>query len=157
MARYLATIDSPRPIEDVFAYLSDFSTTQSWDPGVAEAWRLDDGLIGEGSRFEVIADFMGRKTPLVYGITAFDPPHAVTLRGENATVVSLDTITFAATDAGGTQVTYDADLVLKGPLRLADPVLRLIFGRIGDAAVGGLAEALAEPVGARGAKAATAA
>ena len=140
MAHYVATVESPRPIEEVFAYLSDFSTTQEWDPGVARASRLGDEPLGVGSRFEVIADFMGRETPRTYEITAFSAPHSVTLRGENATVVSLDTITFAPAEGGGTSITYDADLVLKGPLRLADPLLKLIFGRIGDRAVDGLRE-----------------
>lgn len=138
MARYLATLETPRPQADVFAYLSDFSTTQEWDPGVAEAQRLDDGPIAVGSRFNVVADFMGRRTPLVYAVVALDAPNAITLRGENATVVSLDTITFAPAAGGGTRVTYDADLSLKGPLRLADPLLKLVFNRIGDRAVDGL-------------------
>ena len=34
MARYTATLDTPRERYDVAAYLSDFSTTQEWDPGV---------------------------------------------------------------------------------------------------------------------------
>ncbi len=142
MARYVTTIDSPRPREEVFAYLSDFSTTQEWDPGVAEAERLDEGEIVVGSRVRVVADFMGRKTPLVYEVTAIDPPSSITLRGENATVVSLDTMTFATTGAGGTRLVYDADLTLKGPMRLADPLLKLVFNRIGDKAVAGLRKAV---------------
>ena len=142
MARYVATVETPRSREDVFAYLSDFSTTREWDPGVADARRLDDGPIAVGSRFEVVADFMGRKTPLTYAVVAYDAPNSITLRGENATVVSLDTIAFEPTAAGGTRVSYDADLTLKGPLRLGDPLLKLIFGRIGDRAVAGLRTAL---------------
>jgi carbon monoxide dehydrogenase subunit G len=142
MARYVTTIESPRPQEDVFAYLSDFSTTREWDPGVVEAERLDEGPIVAGSRVRLVADFMGRKTPLVYEVTAIDPPHSVPLRGENATVVSLDTMTFEPTAAGGTRIVYDADLTLKGPLRLADPLLKLIFNRIGDKAAAGLREAV---------------
>ena len=138
MARYVATLETPRSQEDVFAYLSDFSTTQEWDPGVAEAQRLDDGPIAVGSRFNVVADFMGRRTPLVYAVVALDAPHSITLRGENATVVSLDTIAFEPTPGGGTRVSYDADLTLKGPLRLGDPLLKLVFNRIGDRAVDGL-------------------
>jgi hypothetical protein len=38
----------------------------------------------------------------------------------------------------GTRVTYDADLSLKGPLRLADPLLALAFRRVGDRARDGL-------------------
>jgi hypothetical protein len=40
MARYRATLDTPREREDVFAYLSYFSTSEEWDPGVVEAERL---------------------------------------------------------------------------------------------------------------------
>lgn len=40
MARYRASIDIQQPREGVFAYLSDFSTTREWDPGVVEAERL---------------------------------------------------------------------------------------------------------------------
>jgi len=143
MARYAATLESPRAQEDVFAYLSDFSTTQEWDPGVAEARRLDEGPIAVGSRFNVVAEFMGRKTPLVYVVVAYDAPHSITLRGDNATVISLDTIAFEPTAAGGTRVSYDADLKLKGPLAIGDPLLKLVFNRIGDRAVAGLRDALA--------------
>ena len=37
MAHYTASIETPRPPAETFAYLSDFSTTQEWDPGVVEA------------------------------------------------------------------------------------------------------------------------
>ena len=141
MARYVASLNTDRPLEEVFDYLADFSTTAEWDPGVVEASRVGDGPVGMGSRFDLVTQFMGRTTELSYEIVAFDRPHLVTLRGENATVVSLDTITFEATDTG-TRLTYDADLTLKGALRLGDPLLKLVFGRIGDAAVGGLTKQL---------------
>src|ERR1700761_8631628 len=141
MARYRATIETERSPQDVFAYLSDFSTAAEWDPGVVEAERLGAAL-GEGAEFRLVAEFLGRRTPLTYRIVEYNPPHAVTFLGENATVTSLDRITFKTT-AGGTQVTYDADLQLKGPLRLADPLLKLAFNRVGDRALAGLERTLA--------------
>jgi carbon monoxide dehydrogenase subunit G len=142
MARYRAAFDTPREREDVFAYLSDFSTTEEWDPGVVEAERLNDAAIGEGTEFRLVAEFLGRKTALTYRIVEYDPPHAVTFRGENATVISRDRITFKVAD-GSTLVTYDADLALKGPLRIGDPLLRLAFNRVGDRALAGLRNKLA--------------
>jgi carbon monoxide dehydrogenase subunit G len=141
MARYRATIDTPREREDVLAYISDFSTTQEWDPGVVEAERLNDAAVGEGTEFRLVAEFLGRKTALTYRIVEYNPPHAVTFRGENATVISNDRITFEAVGEG-TRVTYDAELVLKGPLRLADPLLRCAFDRVGDRALAGLKKKL---------------
>ena len=113
MAHYRASIDIQQPREDVFAYLSDFSTTREWDPGVVEAERLNGQAVGEGTEFRLVAEFLGRKNELTYRIVEYDPPHAVTFLGENATVVSRDRITFDST-AAGTRVTYDADLALKG-------------------------------------------
>jgi carbon monoxide dehydrogenase subunit G len=141
MAHYTASIETPRPLAETFAYLSDFSTTEQWDPGVVEAERLGDAPVGPGTEFRLVAEFLGRRTALTYRIVEFEPRNAVTLRGENATVVSLDRITFEPSD-GGTRVTYDADLALKGPLRIADPLLGLAFDRVGDRALEGLGEVL---------------
>ncbi len=142
MAHYRAAVDTPREREDVFAYLSDFSTTREWDPGVVEAKRVNDGAVGEGTEFRLVAEFLGHKTALTYRIVEYDPPRAVTFRGENAAVISNDRITFEA-GGQGTRITYAADLGLKGPLRVADPLLRLAFNRVGDRALAGLRHKLA--------------
>ena len=142
MAHYRASIDTQHTCEDAFAYLSDFSTTREWDPSVVEAERLNGQAVGEGSEFRLVAEFLGRKNELTYRIVEYDPPHAVTFLGENATVVSRDRITFDST-AVCTRVTYDADLALKGALRIADPVLALAFNRVGDRALAGLRSTLA--------------
>jgi carbon monoxide dehydrogenase subunit G len=145
MAHYRATLDIQQPREDAFAYLSDFSTTREWDPGVVEAKRLNGQAVGEGTEFWLVAEFLGRKNELTYRTVEYDPPYAVTFLGENATVISRDRITFDSTAAGtrGTRVTYDADLALKGRLRIADPLLALAFNRLGDRALAGLRRTLA--------------
>lgn len=143
MATYTATIATPRPIEEVFAYLSDFSNTREWDPGVVEAERLDDDPVEEGSEFRIVAEFLGRRSSLLYRVVEHEPPNVVTFRGVNSSVVSLDRLTFERFGAG-TRVTYDADLTLKGPFKLADPVLTLAFRRVGDRALAGLRETLAQ-------------
>lgn len=137
MAHYRATIDTPRPPEAVFAYLSDFSTTAEWDPGVLEAERIGELPVRMGTEFRLVASFLGRKSALTYRIIEFDPPKAVTLHGENSTVVSLDRIILEPHD-GGTRLTYSADLALKGPLWIADPLLALALKRIGARALAGL-------------------
>ena len=82
--------------------------------------------------------------PLEYVIVELDAPSTVVLRAESSTVVSLDTITFEAS-ATGSVVTYDADLRLKGVLRLFDPLLAVAFRRIGDNARDGLRTVLQAP------------
>jgi hypothetical protein len=145
MARYRASIETEWTPNEAFAYLSDFSTSAEWDPGVMEAERLGAGAIAEGTEFRLVAEFLGRRTPLTYRVVEHEPPRAVTFVGENATVVSHDRISFEAI-AGGTRVSYDADLRLKGPLKLADPLLALAFNRVGDRALKGLRAVLTGPV-----------
>jgi len=141
VARYKASVNTPQSCPEAFAYLSDFTTAPEWDPGTLACERLDEGPLGEGSEFRLLASVLGRKTSLVYRIVEYDPPNAVTFRGENATAISLDRITFEPSDTG-TTVTYDADLTLKGWLKVAGPLFGPVFKRIGDNALAGMRKAI---------------
>ncbi|HUO47835.1 MAG TPA: SRPBCC family protein [Acidimicrobiales bacterium] len=142
MARYHTTIHSRRRAQETFEYLSDFSTTAEWDPGVVEAERVSSGPVGLGSAFRVVASFLGRRVSLDYRVVEFEPNRRVVLRADAPTVCSVDEITVVPTDVGSV-VTYDADLRVRGLFRLADPLLALAFRRIGDRARDGLVRALA--------------
>ena len=137
MANYTATLETQLPAAAVFAYLSDFSNTEEWDPGTVQAERVDDGPIREGSEFRLVATFLGRESVISYRVVEYDPPSIVSFRGENSTVVSLDRIAVAAADTGS-RIKYDAELTLKGPLKLADPLLAVAFERVGDRALAGM-------------------
>ena len=143
MARYVDAIDLPLPTEQAFAYLADFSNTQAWDPGVVSAQRLARGEIGLGSRFRVVVRFAGRTLSLDYEITAFEPPTRLVLRGSDGQIESIDELGFVPRE-GGTRVTYEACLELVGIRRLADPILDLLFQRVGRLAVRGLRERMAQ-------------
>jgi Polyketide cyclase / dehydrase and lipid transport. len=128
----------PQPREEVFAYLSRFSSAAEWDPGVSSARMITPHPVGLGSTFALDAVFLGNTVPLRYEITQFDPPHRVVLAAENASVRSTDEITFSTDPWGATVVEYSADLALKGLARLAAPLFALAFRRIGDRAADGL-------------------
>jgi hypothetical protein len=137
MAKASGTVQSPLTPDVVFKRVSDFSTTEKWDPGVVEAEKITSDGIDIGARFRIVARFMGRNSELVYEITEFEPGRRVVLRGENATVLSVDEI-IVEPDGEGSVVKYSADLTLKGPLKLLDPLLGLAFDGIADKALAGL-------------------
>jgi len=143
MAKASGTVNSPLEPKLVFDRVSDFSTTAKWDPGVVEAEKLTDGHVEIGAKFRVVARFMGRNSELVYEVTEFTPGSRVVLRGENATVLSIDEI-IVEPRGGGSTVSYNADLTLKGPLKLADPLLGLAFDQIAKKALAGLEAWLAD-------------
>lgn len=142
MARFTTTVSvEGLAVDKAFGYLSDFSSAQDWDPGVASAKRLDSGTIKVGSTFEVVASFMGREVPLTYEVIDLRQDELLVLRAENGSVVSLDELSFVQT-VSGCAVTYDAELTGKGGFCVMNPVLPLIFKRIGRAAEEGLSEHL---------------
>ena len=161
MARYKTTVSTATDPDTAFAALARFSTTEDWDPGVRAARMLTPEPVGLGSEFELMVVFAGRTLPTVYRVVEYDAAarHVVLFADEkhftsrDAIDVSVATAgkdvatpgadKAAAADraaAGGatTLVTYDAELHLKGAGAIADPALKLAFGRVGRRAEAGL-------------------
>ena len=74
MARYRGTVISTRSAEETFDYMADFANAAEWDPGTAEAERLDDGPVGLGSTFRLGVRVGTRVVPLDYRIVTYDRP-----------------------------------------------------------------------------------
>ena len=141
MPTYRTLIQTPAEPAAVFAYLSRFDRAAEWDPGVARAEMVTDEPVGLGSRFRLVARFLGRSLPLEYEIIDFVAPERVVLRAETGALRSTDTITFGA-EGSGTLVLYEAVLEAKGWARFTDLVLAVALRRIGDRAAKGLRERL---------------
>jgi uncharacterized protein YndB with AHSA1/START domain len=138
--RLCRIITVTKPLDEVFAYLSDFTTTTEWDPGTVTTVRTaGDG--GVGTEYANTSTFAGRETQLDYVVHELIPNQRIALRGENKTVIARDTMTFRTTGSG-TEVTYTADFTFKGIARLIAPLLRPAFTRLGNEAQTGMAAAL---------------
>jgi hypothetical protein len=138
--KLLKTVVVEKPLDAVFGYLSDFTTTTDWDPGTVTTMRRHgDG--GVGTTYLNTSTFLGRTTQLTYIVREFIPGERIQLRGENKTVTAVDTMTFRSIDAG-TEVTYTAEFTFKGPSRLLAPLLRPAFERLGKQAQTGMRKAL---------------
>jgi len=134
------TVVADKPLDAVFGYLSDFTTTTDWDPGTVTTVR-QHGDGGVGTTYLNTSRFLGRTTQLTYIVRDFIPGKRIQLRGENKTVIAVDTMTFRDVDAA-TEVTYTAEFTFKGPSRLLAPLLKPAFERLGNEAEAGLREAL---------------
>ena len=140
------TVTVAKPVNTVFAYLSDFTTTTEWDPGTVKTIRTSgDG--GFGTEYENTSTFAGRQTQLTYVVEDLVRNRHIALRGENKSVIAHDTMTFRESDNDAgitcTEVTYTADFTFKGIARLVAPLLGPAFKRLGDEAESGMAAALA--------------
>jgi len=119
------SVEVPRPVAEVFDYVSDFSTTQEWDATALRARKLSDGPVGVGTRFEVICALPVGSITLTYEVTAFERNALFELRGCSRFFDIQDSIRFEPT-AAGTRIDYRAEFTFRPWVRpLAD------FGRKG--------------------------
>lgn len=137
-------IQVARPLSDAFAYVADFSNSAEWDPGIPEAKRITDGPVRQGSEFEVVALFRGKRQRFHYVVTAFEAENRVVLTGEGEKARSVDEITFEPAGAG-TRIVYVADIRLRGIARVAGPLLAPTMNRMADDALAGLKSVLDRP------------
>ena len=142
MATFHTSLWIPRSPRDVFAFVSDFRNAPRWDPRTYSSIMVTDPPIGLGTRFELqgglltksvhneLPVFLRGNQTLPYEIVEFDPPRLVAFQGETKTTRYRDRIQLSAL-GDGTQLTYDAELTLKGVLEIGEPAFQLLFGKIG--------------------------
>ena len=138
MARYRTTVRTSLSTDEAFSRIADFRTVAEWDPGVSSSTLPSGVEPGVGATYSVKAGFVD----LEYETLEFDPPTRTVLEAVSSTLRSYDVISFAPVDGGGTDVTYDATLELRGLLSPFGLGLGLVFDRIGDKAAAGLAKHL---------------
>lgn len=131
-----------RPLEEVFAFVAEFSTVAEWDPGVDESSRITEGELGIGTRFSVLANFRGRTVPLEYEMTNYDLDQIAVFEVTSPRFDAVDIIEFRAIDEHTTEVDYKAEFTLKGFMRLVEPFLGGTFDRLGQKAMDGMVERL---------------
>jgi carbon monoxide dehydrogenase subunit G len=141
VARFVATVAIPRQPAEAFDYLADLRNFAEWDPGVVSSTRIAGAGFGVGTEYDVTVRTAGSDTTLRYRVTDFDPPASMRIVGSTRFLASIDEIRVEPTGEGA-RVTYDAELKLRGPLRIFDRLLQPAFDRIGAKAAAGLGTAL---------------
>jgi hypothetical protein len=119
----------------VLAYLMDFGHTRD-----TAAARHDSGPVTVGSCWQHESRILGRTAELTYTLAELGPDRVVFVgRNENATSIEAITVRPAG---GGSEVTYRADLEIHGLAKLATPVMRSEFEKLGDRTAARLTAAL---------------
>ena len=119
----------PSP-QRVIDYLKDFSHAEEWDPGTESCTRNDTGPIQVGSTWHNVSKIAGVSTELTYELTTLADDRLV-LVGTNDTATSTDTITVVP-HGTGSEVTYEAVIEMKGAAKLAAPLVKVVFEKIGN-------------------------
>ncbi len=128
------------PAERIFPYLADFTSTAEWEAGTVRcAQASGDG--GVGSTYTKVWKFLGREQTLTYVLTALELDRLIAWRGENKSMICEETITLTPSGTG-TEVTYAAELTVKGVARYLGPLLTAAANRLADTTQETLRDAL---------------
>tara|TARA_R110001599_G_scaffold353688_1_gene595353 strand:+ start:34756 stop:36192 length:1437 start_codon:yes stop_codon:yes gene_type:complete len=132
------TIVVDRPLTEVFAYVSEFSRIEEWDPGVARGTRLTDGAPGVGSEFRID---MKAGFSLHYSIVEFEPERRMLMMVDSKVFTAREEIRFKASEKG-TRVRYIANFNFPLPLAAVNRLYPAAMDRVGKSTMLGLKAAL---------------
>jgi len=124
MAQFSSTINVDASPDEAFAFLSDLTNRPEWDPSVRSVVAIDDG------RYAVTVGFYGKAIETTYEVFELDGPKRIVFEGSGK-IKARDVIEIIERD-GGSSVTMDLNVALKGAAKLFDRGLQLAFAGIGD-------------------------
>ena len=123
------TVNPPPAV--VLDYLKDFAHAEEWDPGTESCTPETPGPVQVGSRWHNESKIAGVSTELTYRLERLTDSEVVFV-GENESASTSDTITVTP-HGTGSEISYHAEIEAKGVAgKLADPVMKLLFERIGS-------------------------
>src|SRR5262245_20810238 len=67
------TIVINRPLEEVFAYVSNTENWSEWVAGTSEARQTSPGPIGVGTTFTMVTHYLGRRFDIEAIVTEYEP------------------------------------------------------------------------------------
>lgn len=108
MVRAEESIFVERPIEEVFAYLTDLERVPEWQTNVLFL-QLQSGSLRTGAKLVELRKFLGRKVESVVEVTGYEPPYRYTIEVQSGPIPFE--ISNVLSDAeGGTRI----DAVVEG-------------------------------------------
>jgi uncharacterized protein YndB with AHSA1/START domain len=97
------TLQIARPVDEVFAYLTDIGRIPEWQASAEEV--SFEGELAEGSRIREVRSMMGRRATSTMEVTEYDPPKRFSLRTVEGPITYTVDHALEAVD-GGTRVTF---------------------------------------------------
>ncbi|MBI2237456.1 MAG: SRPBCC family protein [Actinobacteria bacterium] len=117
------SIHIARPLDRVFAFVSDFENSPKWQLVARDTRRITDGPIGPGTRYRQAVEAMGMKGVVTIELTDFQPGRAVGFTVSRFGPIAPRAAFHFEEQNGGTRVTFRGDPNPQGPFRLLSPVI----------------------------------
>jgi len=123
------TVVINRPVEEVFAFVSDYTNDDRYITGRLDTQMTTSGPIGPGTRFDTTNKFLGRRIESSMEVSEYQPNTKISSRSVKSPVQFTDCRVFRP-EGSGTRVTVTLETDGTGGLfKLADPIVAKLSKR----------------------------
>jgi uncharacterized protein YndB with AHSA1/START domain len=123
------SIDIARPVEVVFAYISNYEHDCQWRAGIVEMTQTPPGCAQIGTKTREVARFFGKKRVTPAEITEFEPDRKVAFAGLMAKSIPVSGSRIVERRGEQTRFLYQAKVELSGFALLIEPLMAVILRR----------------------------
>jgi uncharacterized membrane protein len=111
-----------RPVEEVFAYVSDLQNGPKWQPELLGVQHITKGPLGIGTQFSCVRIIMGQKLETSIEFVAYEPNRKYVIKSTEGPM-PLEQSTLFESTAEGTKLTTKIELHRRGDMAQAEPML----------------------------------
>ena len=131
MSEVISSIVINRPVEDVFAVLTNVENTGKWFPADVKEWCTSPPPHGVEStrRARVNVGFMTTENDAI--TTVYEPPHRAGMKGTSKNAPFEAMLVFGSAE-GGTRVTATIEMFLRGPAKVFSGMFARWYGKSWD-------------------------
>lgn len=128
MVRVEGTVVINRPIEEVFAFLTNPDNASQWQGGTLESIQTSEGPVGVGTTGQVTSQFLGRRIESTWETTEYELNRKAALKTTSGPVPYEQSVTLESVE-DGTKATLVAEYEVGGFFKLAEPIIARIAQR----------------------------
>ena len=121
-----AVID--RPLEEVFAYVTDIENMSVWSSELEKAWKISEGSMGKGTTLGSKVKLLGRQIENTLEVTEYEPNRKWFLKPTSGPISAEMEFHFESV-ASGTKVSLVGEADTGGFFKLADPIVNRMLQR----------------------------
>ena len=116
------TMEVMRPLEEVFAYVSNFRNNPKWQDGLEETKQTPDGPTAVGTKSTDVRMFLGQRMESVIEVTEFEPNKRLAFKSVGGPIQFKSVQTFESIP-GGTRSAMTFEAEPGGFFKLAEPMV----------------------------------
>jgi uncharacterized protein YndB with AHSA1/START domain len=117
-----------RPVEEVFAYVTNAENLSHWMSELVEAKQESGGPVGVGTTINAVANVLGRRAESIQEVSEYELNSKFAIKSTSGPVENEDKFTFESV-AGGTKVTRVTEGEVSGFFRMAEPLVVRMLNR----------------------------